>query len=267
MSTESARVRTDELQFDVAETDHAADASDGVSCARCSRELHEYYHVDGATMCDSCRDRTLSDAAPERSWAKLAGSALLGLGAAIAGAIVYYGVIALTNFEIGIVAILIGFMVGWAVRKGAGGRGGRRFQILAIALTYFAVALAYSPLAMKSMFDQAKQPVASDSTKAVVGAATSAGASTTVDTVTVTPGAQAKAEMPSGSALAVAIGALLLLVLSLPVLVVVGSMPSGILSAIIIGIGLHQAWKMTGAPKVSVTGPYQVGTAESSAPA
>ena len=79
---------------------------------------------------------------------------LFGLGAGIAGAIIYYAVIAITNFEIGIVAILIGYMVGYAVRKGAGGRGGRRFQVLAVALTYIAVGLAYTPIAMKGGYDE-----------------------------------------------------------------------------------------------------------------
>ena len=65
----------------------------------------------------------------------LAIAAIFGLGAALAGAAIYYAVIAITHFEIGLVAILIGYMVGYAVRKGAGGRGGLRFQILAALLT------------------------------------------------------------------------------------------------------------------------------------
>ena len=73
------------------------------------------------------------------------------IGAAIAGAAIYYAVIAIAHLEIGIVAILIGYMVGWGVRKGAGGRGGRRFQILAVVLTYWAVGLAYSPLAFEEL--------------------------------------------------------------------------------------------------------------------
>jgi hypothetical protein len=53
---------------------------------------------------------------------------VFGLGAGIVGAVIYYAVIAITNFEIGLVAILIGYMVGQAVRKGARGRGGLRFS-------------------------------------------------------------------------------------------------------------------------------------------
>ena len=78
---------------------------------------------------------------------------VFGLGAGVVGAGIYYAVIAIANLEIGIVAILIGYMVGYAVRKGAGGRGGRRFQVLAVALTYASVALAYTPLAFNQAAD------------------------------------------------------------------------------------------------------------------
>ena len=47
----------------------------------------------------------------------------------------------------------------------------------------------------------------------------------------------------------------------LPVLVVWGSLPSGLISAFIMIIGMRQAWRMTAAPSVTVYGPYQVGTA------
>lgn len=66
-------------------------------------------------------------------------------------------------------------------------------------------------------------------------------------------------ELTGGEA-ALALAWLLLLLAALPVLSVVGSMPSGLISAFIIFIGLRQAWSMTGAPVLQVLGPYQVGT-------
>src|SRR5258708_3197232 len=81
--------------------------------------------------------------APRRPWQQF------GFGAGGVGAAIYYGVIAIAPLEIGIVAILIGYMVGYSVRKGADGRGGRRFQVLAAVLTYCSVALAYAPLAVQ----------------------------------------------------------------------------------------------------------------------
>jgi hypothetical protein len=55
------------------------------------------------------------------------------------------------------------------------------------------------------------------------------------------------------------------LIAALPVLVVVGSFPSGLISAFIIFIGMRQAWKMTGAPVMRVAGPYRVGAPQRAA--
>jgi hypothetical protein len=60
---------------------------------------------------------------------------------------------------------------------------------------------------------------------------------------------------------------LLALIAALPVLTVVGSFPSGLISAFIIFIGMRQAWRMTGAPRLEVRGPYRVGAAPVSTPA
>jgi hypothetical protein len=52
-----------------------------------------------------------------------------------------------------------------------------------------------------------------------------------------------------------------------PVLVVIGSGPSGLISAFIMFIGMRQAWQMTRAPFVQVLGPYRVGAAPPPTPA
>jgi len=57
---------------------------------------------------------------------------------------------------------------------------------------------------------------------------------------------------------------LLAVVAALPVLVVVGSLPMGLISAFIIFVGMKQAWRMTGAPLVQILGPYRVGAAPAS---
>ncbi len=52
--------------------------------------------------------------------------------------------------------------------------------------------------------------------------------------------------------------------LALPVLAVVNSMPSGLISAAIIAFGMQQAWRMTTAAEIQLTGPFRVGGGESS---
>jgi hypothetical protein len=173
-----------------------------------------------------------------------------GLGAGIVGAAIYYAVIAIANLEIGIVAILIGYMVGYAVRKGARGRGGRRFQVLAVALTYASVALAYTPLAFKQVLDTDRDPQKT----------TAATASVEDSAAIATDSQPAETTRPSGRGALFALVFLLALIAALPVMVVIGSFPSGLISALIIFIGMRQAWLMTGVPVLQILGPYRVGT-------
>jgi hypothetical protein len=160
MDSDLSGTSGDNLQFDRVEqgsADPAADSGTGVTCSNCSAKIETaYFNVGNDPVCMRCRSAIQAHITPDKSWGTLTRALLLGVGAAIAGAIVYYGVIAITNFEIGIVAILIGYMVGWAIRKGASGRGGRRFQLMAVALTYFSVGLAYTPLAVKSALEADK---------------------------------------------------------------------------------------------------------------
>jgi hypothetical protein len=129
----------------------------------------EYYQVNGTIVCERCRLAIEAHAETPAGIAPLVKAGVFGLGAGIVGAAIYYAVIAIANLEIGIVAILIGYMVGYSVRKGAGGGGGRRFQILGVALTYASVALAYAPLA----FQQAIQADRKDQQAAAAPAALS----------------------------------------------------------------------------------------------
>jgi hypothetical protein len=146
-------------------------------------------------------------------------------------------------------------MVGWAVRRGAGGRGGRRFQVLAIALTYGAVALAYTPVVIKAAFDQEKTDTASAITKNTAGTAATPLAAPEVN------------EEPRARGGIVGLIFALGFIAALPVLMVFGSLPSGLISAAIIFFGMRQAWVMTGVPSLRISGPYRVGSAPASTPA
>ena len=59
---------------------------------------------------------------------------------------------------------------------------------------------------------------------------------------------------PDGLDLTLAVAAFLALSMALPVLMVFGSMPSGLISAAIIVFGMLQAWRMTAAPALQITG-------------
>ena len=298
MTTESPRKVGDTLQFDNVVTTQGGPAPDepAVTCAHCQQTLTtEYYSVNSMPVCARCKDAAesaITAGLAKRRFPKALGFGLLG---AVGGAIVYYGVIALTDFEIGIIAILCGFMVGWAVRYGAGGLGGRRYQILAAALTYFSVGLAYTPLAFKAAKEgalasadsaavdstRANNPDAiADSLRALAIAdsmltdsliAAENGDSTVVATLASTAkpptAAPDPAKLSPAAAIGIGLAALLVFVWALPVFAVFGSMPGGLISALIIGIGMRQAWQMTAAAPLDVSGPFKVGGLPAAAPA
>lgn len=253
------------LQFERAQSASPATTGNGTtaSCAACHRPIsQEYYDINGTMVCADCRVQVEGSLQSPRGMGPLLMAGLFGFGAAVAGAAVYYAVLALANLEIGIVAILTGYMVGYAVHRGAGNRGGRRFQVLAVVLTYLSVAMAYTPLAVQQVLeaDGKKTEVtanASGSPGAVSGGATPQAVAPVTASAEKAPGEESEA--PTAGRAWLSLLLLAALAMALPVLVVVGSMPSGLISAAIMFFGMHQAWKMTGTPSVVVNGPYRVG--------
>ena len=41
----------------------------------------------------------------------------------------------------------------------------------------------------------------------------------------------------------------------------IAALPGGLISAAIIAFGMQQAWRMTGAPQLQISGPYRIGPA------
>ncbi|HEX7939591.1 MAG TPA: hypothetical protein VF483_11440 [Gemmatimonadaceae bacterium] len=240
------------LQFEKVEGAHTPA---GMTCAYCGSAIAaSYYDVNGKHACLSCKMRAERASQPAEGWVPFAKAFLFGGAACLLGAAIYYGVAALLNLEIGLVAILIGYLVGAGVRKGTQGVGGRRYQVLALVLTYFSIGLAYAPFALKDALNSKSTPpaVATDSPKAD---------SADVDpSAAITPPPKSpKSAGALAGALALVFGGGILMVFALPILSIVGDLPGGLISAAIIGFGMRQAWRMTAARIVTITGPYRVG--------
>jgi hypothetical protein len=124
------------LQFDTAAT----------NCAVCKRPVSDsYYTVGKAVVCASCKAR-IETAQPARvPPALVARAAVFGVGGAALGAALYYGVLAATGYEIALVAIAVGYLVGRAVQLGARGQRGLALQIVAVVCTYVGIAAGYAP--------------------------------------------------------------------------------------------------------------------------
>jgi hypothetical protein len=130
------------LQFDSAEPAAAvAIQAQSIECAFCRTGIEDsYYEVAGKVACSRCRAEAQTLQTEDVS---LARPIAFGIGAAIIGAIIYGTVLVGTGYAVGLVALLVGYLVGAAVRKGSRGRGGRPQQGIAAALTYLSVAAVY----------------------------------------------------------------------------------------------------------------------------
>ena len=108
-----------DLQFDQAE--YAGPAPAAPTCAACRRPIPDaYFTVNGVVLCGACRARVEARPTAGARLARFLRAGAFGLGAAIAGFAIYYGVAKVTGFELSLISILVGFMVGGGRPQGLG---------------------------------------------------------------------------------------------------------------------------------------------------
>lgn len=296
------------MQFDRAVSNTGTASTAGVTCSMCNnRIVDRYWTLGDQPTCVSCKATVQREMAAAKSTSTFMRSSLYGFGAAIAGAILYYAILKITGWQLALVAIAIGYMVGRAMRIGARGWGGRRFQVAAAGLTYLSIGLAYMPIAFETVTTAKKAAesatvtqqgtiASADSTDAAaqdspavadsasLAAGTVSGDSTAVVAQDSTLAADSTAASDSAAAAAadgaaaparstastatgksvgigmavLGVGAAFVLALGMPIFVVLGTLPSGLISALIIGYGIRQAWRMTAGSDLSFQGPLTV---------
>ena len=232
----------DNLQFDHAEPTPGAQTA-SISCSVCSSPLPDTYFVaNGQIVCERCRR------AVEEEWnrggaaGRLGKAVGLGVLAMIGCSLLWYIVLKLTDSQWGILAVVVGLVVGGAVRKGSHGRGGWRYQALAIVLTYTAIVTSYVPYIIEGAREQAAQTASLDST---------ATAELVNDSVA-TAATNTRDSGPLGKVFAIVL--LLGFLYALPFLAGI----ENIIGILIIGFALYQAWKLNRRVELSVTGPHRV---------
>lgn len=242
---------TPDLQFDRAQFD--GDASQA-GCRVCHAPLYgSYFEVNGQTVCEACCYK-LREAEPTGTRGGRALRAIAGgVGAGLAGAILYWLILAVTGYEFSLIALIVGYGVGKAVRWGSGGRGGRAYQALAIVLTYLAIVSAYVPLMVTAITKQnAAQAQTAPLQAPVVPTSASNDASN----------AQLSTERGSRGgigALLIGLGLLFLLACAAPFLAGV----QNIIGLVIIGIAMYQAWKLNRRLPLVITGPHALAASAS----
>lgn len=269
----------DPLQFDVAESSAPSGpaATIGTSCKSCSKPIVDaYYQVNRFIICSACRNAYYN---PTGSSARrVLRATAFGIVAAIGGSLLYFAVAAITGREFGLVAIVVGYMVGIAVRKGSRGRGGWPYQTLAIGLTYLAIVTSYVPLIAKEFqknstrsalrAHSAPTPMADtitisargpevgreiDSASAAHRNADSGFAVSQAGTPsgTMSPFPARTKHLGPGTFL-LGIGALLLLAAVIPILAGF----SNLIGLVIIGFAVYEAWKLN--RRLTITGPFRL---------
>jgi len=236
LGTPGSEVIHGDLQFDRAEF---AGGHSGPACSTCKRPAeNEYHHLNGRVFCTSCRAKIEQSIEKLRQSGSLARAALFGLGAAVLGALIYYGITAATGYQFGLVAVVVGFLVGKAVRKGSGAIGGRKYQVLAILLTYFSISSTFVPPLTKGYYEAAAKQEKIEAEKLSQAA----------------PGTPAPPSKVRHIGAVPFYAFMFVLALAAPIL---GGFRN-ILGIIIMGIGIWEAWKFNRRVEVKFTGPFAV---------
>lgn len=135
-----------------------------------------------------------------------------------------------TGLSIGFVSLAVGYLVGVgaAMKKGAGGYGGRKCRIVAALLTYVAVSMAAVPIYLYlghgHEISTACQPGVTLITYALIGSDS-------------------------------------------PILALIASPGSGVIGVVILFVGMRYAWQATARHFISADGPNETGVRTASATA
>ena len=260
------------LQFETAE----GLAPGHVTCATCSAKLTADYHqLNGQAVCAACRTRADVEHERDQRLSQVFIALVYGFGACLVGALLYWGFVEVTGIEVGLMAIAVGWLVGKAVMRGSNRRGGRRYQVMAVALTYLSICLSYGAIMVKEALKNpqpTEKQISADSTRsdAKVATVVKASAAPVPDTAGIVRAAQTTPASVTDSAQATVAGpaeekgasgellsALGLAVLAVLVSPFLGGL-SNVIGWVIIAVGMYEAWRLTREVPFASGGPFTI---------
>ncbi len=242
--------------------DRAAYESGGApaapSCGFCKQSIASvYFQVGDEVACHRCRAAIVQKREAGSGFLRFLRASLYGSLAGAVGAAIWYGVRALTGYEVGLIALVVGLLVGGAVRAGSAGRGGWRYQALAMALTYVSIVSTYVPMVVTALYEGATHAeTTAETTAAPVVTSDSTPSSTPASAL---QAGESRPKTPSAGRLALALGlfAAVVVVFALAVPFLGGL--ENVIGLVIIAIGLYEAWQMNRRVPLVITGPHRVG--------
>jgi hypothetical protein len=251
VSNEAAPESSAPLQFD--QVDLPAGAPTKL-CGLCGASIADtYFEAGGRVLCPACGDKVAGNGGGRGAFPR---AALFGAGAALLGTIVWLLIMKLADMELGLVAVAVGYAVGRAVHHGSRGRGGWKYQALAMFLSYASICTSYVPYIIKGLATAGDETKAGDKSgdKENKGAASD---TKREDATADVPGSAAKAPAePVTAGGWVLFGAVVFgLAFASPFL----AGAENIMGILIIAVALYEAWKLN--RKVAVAGPFRMAAA------
>lgn len=229
-------------------------------CTSCQKPAQtDYYQTGVSVVCASCREQILAALARPPTRERFVLAWVYGAGAALLGALIWGVIRAVTGYDLGLVAVAVGFLVGYAVREGAQRQGGLRYQVLAVFLAYSGVSMSYLPDVISGLSDGSKP--SAKKTAASAGADSSQSSVSAPAAVEKAPSpasqsATKDAEKPLPAGVAVILFCVMALALSYAAPILVGM--QSVLTLIIVGFALWEAWKMNRRLVVVFEGPFRI---------
>ena len=258
----------------------------GIQCSDCRNVSRTaYYALNERPVCARCKQQyaeRIARATGPGAWPRTVIQAML---VALAGAVLTAIGISIFGMVRIACSVGIGYLIGATIRKANGGWPGRKYQVLAVVLTYFALGLgAVLPtlFSLRAAHRDVQQAVADSIAAARAKAAADSAAAENPDAVSATDelaamadsmeAARAKrpvhrsAELQNAERLARtsfvgAIAGALIMMITLPIL---ANLQYGIYAAgfglLAFGFGMKKAWDLTeGGVHLELSGPYKVG--------
>lgn len=218
------------LSFDQAQFTEPAASS---TCGQCAQTIADrYFEANGVVLCTGCKERLEAGWKGGSKLARFGKAVALGAGGGLIGALIWFAIARFTGYELGLIAIVVGFLVGKGISVGSEYRGGRGYQILAVAITYLSIVSTYVPLFIEEFDEKAAR--------------------------------EAQAAIEAGTTPAEPMPRALLYITSSVVAVAAPFLGGfeNLMGILIIAIALWEAWKLTARRELTFSGPYDVAAPE-----
>ena len=120
-------------------------------CQVCEAEIPKGHQVEiqgrdkrglNSIVCANCAESIERELQAETENPNVMVAVLAGLAAAVVGTLVWYGVVIITDYQLGFIAVGVGWLIGMGVAFGAGRKRGPALQGISVAITLAALVVS-----------------------------------------------------------------------------------------------------------------------------